>query len=273
MTADPVPSSRSAFHPEEESIEWARTWLRSTLEPTAAPPFGFAVDGVSQRDLWSGWRRQSHDVITGDRETTHRLTWSHPGSNLRVTCELTAYDAESAVEWIVHIHNAGEALGPLLTDLDAADLTLTRDDRPDLIYPANEFRLHWMHGCRSRYDDFMPEMDILAQGHPSRIGSLGGRSSSGDDGEQRGGALPFFNIDAVEQGVIAAVGWSGQWQAKFDQVRPRELNVKIGFPDAAIRLNPGESVRLPRVLLYFWKNQRETSHNLFRQFLLPRTNR
>ncbi|OGV71681.1 MAG: hypothetical protein A3K19_20590 [Lentisphaerae bacterium RIFOXYB12_FULL_65_16] len=43
-----------------------------------------------------------------------------------------------------------------------------------------------------------------------RMAPSGGRPSNST-------AFPFFNVQFGEQGVITAIGWSGQWAAEFDR--------------------------------------------------------
>ena len=68
--------------------------------------------------------------------------------------------------------------------------------------------------------------------------------------------------------MIEAVGWTGNWSARFDRANDGRLSLAAGMRRTHLKLLPGESVRMPRILLLFWQGDRLAGQNLLRRFLL-----
>ena len=56
--------------------------------------------------------------------------------------------------------------------------------------------------------DFAASVVALDEKHPETLGAGGGRSSNKD--------FPFFKVETGRGSLVVAVGWSGQWQARFE---------------------------------------------------------
>ena len=70
------------------------------------------------------------------------------------------------------------------------------------------------------------------------------------------------------RGVIEAIGWTGNWTARFDRSGDGRIALAAGMRRTHLKLLPGETVRTPRMLLVFWQGDRLESQNLLRRFLL-----
>jgi hypothetical protein len=108
--------------------------------------------------------------------------------------------------------------------------------------PTSVVTLHHQLGSEARPSDFSAVDDVLAPGTNLTLGVTGGRSSEG--------ALPVWNLEVEGSGgVVVALGWSGNWQARVersDDGRSVRLTVAPGTLCASLR--PGESVYLGRAL-------------------------
>ena len=90
----------------------------------------------------------------------------------------------------------------------------------------------------------------------------GGRSSDET-------AFPFFNLQSQNEGVMVAIGWTGQWQSRIIRKENKGITLVAGMEKTHLKILPGEKIRTPRMLLLFWQDQdRLRGHNLFRQFIL-----
>jgi alpha-galactosidase len=126
-------------------------------------------------------------------------------------------------------------------------------------------------GEKNSGQSFAPVEDVLAPGSSQELvfAPIGGRSSDGQ--------MPFFNLAGQDGGVAMAVGWSGQWEARFHRSARGALAAQAGQQLVHCKLHPGESIRTPRILLVFWAGSEPIrGNNLFRQVLiahyLPRRN-
>lgn len=214
-------------------------WSQQHFTPAGPPPLSLKIDGEPAN--FADWSCEQADGV---------FTWIH-SSGLVLTVETRLFESFAAVEWLVHIENRSSAPSPLLSDLLPLDCEFTG--------VTGHTVLHWAKGSDCQIDDFAP-CQAAFYNHPTlTLQSTGGRSSQE--------ALPFFNLQWGDQGLIGAVGWTGSW--KLDFLRGKDsVRIRGGMPRTNLRLNPGERIRLPRMLLLFWQGERLHGHNLLRQLIL-----
>ncbi len=254
----------------------ARQWVAARFAAGASHtavtpelPFSFTYGGEGSADLLKSWPlvRSQRDLDANRTETT--LTYTDPKSGLSVRCVAVVYRDFPVVEWVLHFRNTGATNTPILSEIRALDSGLphkhdrTKRDRTAVVHYAN--------GSECRVDDFAPMIAALGptpvapqapwleKTNPLRLGSKEGRSSCG--------MLPFFNVDAGTEGVIAAIGWTGDWTANIYQT-DTEVRLDAGMGRTHLKLLPGEEIRTPRIMLLFWQGERMHGHNLLRQFIL-----
>ena len=88
------------------------------------------------------------------------------------------------------------------------------------------------------------------------------------DGRLSQTALPYFNVQWRDGGLVGAIGWTGQW-ALAARSGQHELAIEAGQQRTHFRLLPGESIRTPRILLVRWRGaERLRGHNLLRRLLI-----
>jgi alpha-galactosidase len=224
------------------------TWLADDL------PFSFRYDGRDGRELLAlcGTGGELDHSVPGPTQVT--LAYHHKDTGLHVTWQVVLYDDLPAAEWVLYFENTAQADTPLLEDVRALDFTLRRAGGP-----RESFVLHAARGGICTPEDFEPLRIPLRSGHAESLGTSGGRSSNQH--------LPFFNVDAVGRGMVAAVGWSGQWKADFQADAKGFLRVRAGMETTRLRLRPGERIRSPRILVVFWEGDRLRGHNFLRRLI------
>lgn len=221
---------------------------------SAVPPISFQYEGRSFLDDSAAWKPAvQSEALDADR-ARHVVTYRHPSTTLEVRCEIVVYRELSAVEWVVHFTNTGSTSLGAISDIKSLDMHLSR------ALWAKECVLHHAIGSICAERDFAPLEKMLEPQSTFRLAPEGGRSSSG--------TLPFFNLESTGGGVIAGIGWSGQWQADFQRDRETGIHVQIGMEKTHIELSPGETMRTPGTLLLFWKGDRTRAHNAWRSLIL-----
>ena len=91
-------------------------------------------------------------------------------------------------------------------------------------------------------------------------------------------AWPYYNLEWQDtaRGLIAVVGWAGQWASCFsgDLGNPGTVRLTAGQERTRFRLLPGEEVRTPTSLVMFYRGDRAHSQNLwrrwYREHVMPR---
>ncbi|MBM3473029.1 MAG: hypothetical protein FJX75_07180 [Armatimonadetes bacterium] len=234
-----------------------------------ALPFSFRYGDKAFAELAPAWECPTEEA--GGMRT---LTFRDPETGLEVRCEVRRYDDFAAVEWVLHFRNTGTQDTPIIADIQALDtaFALSRDQLACV---------HHAKGSDCRIDDFAPLVTDLnptprapqsgwvGAGNPLVLGTHGGRSSNG--------ALPFFNVQlGAAAGAIGAIGWTGDWAARFWRGDGGEVHAQAGMKRTHLKLLPGEGIRSPSILLLFWEGDRIRGHNALRRLILahhsPRRN-
>lgn len=224
---------------------------------SAVPPFSFVYDGHPSSEILNTWRVNRSDKKIDENRTARTLTYTDPKTHLEVQCQVVEHSDYPAVEWVVHFTNGGTADTPILEDVQALDVSLTRTSE-------GEFVLHHAKGSNHKIEDFQPADDALPPGSRRRIYSFGVHPWGMSSVE----SLPFFNVEASGKGMIAAVGWSGAWSAEFIRDNSNGLQVRSGMDTTHLLLHPDETIRTPRMLILLWEGDRIRAHNLWRRLLL-----
>jgi alpha-galactosidase len=236
---------------EDGTTLWADEDRQAFL--AAAIPFSFVYDGAASSELLKNWTRTA-DTADENNRLLHKVQWTDPKTGLRVSVLATVFKRYGAVEWLLQFENTGASDTPAIENIQALDAVLNTG------YYAKPVVLHQLLGdvCDSR--SFTPTEATLELGKP--------KISSPDGGRPSNGAFPFFNLQYGNEGLIAAIGWSGQWLARFDRSDRGPTRVSAGMEKTHLKLHPGESIRGPRILAMPWNGDRTAAHNRFRRLML-----
>jgi alpha-galactosidase len=239
-------------------------FVNGHMTKTAAPPFAFTYGGRASSSFIGRWTVTSEERTEGAK-TVRTVVYADASTGLRVTAVYTIYKDFPAAEWVVRLKNAGRSDTPILEQVRAcaASFPAFAGPSPVMLYRAR--------GSSAQRNDFAPIDESLGPKAEVRFGPTAGRSSDTN-------ALPFFNVAGAGHGIVAAVGWSGRWEAAVGRkgADPHALDLTAGLPETHFKLHPGEEVRTPSMALLFWKGaDRMAGHNLFRRFVvahhMPRT--
>ncbi len=219
-------------------------------------PFGvsFQCGGRPSATLLKTWSRRVGKPATSSENGESRTNiFEDPASGLKLSIESFAFRDFPAVEWVAHLSNNAGTNSPLLENIQALEGMLP-------VPASGQVLLHWSKGAVASFDDFEPQRTVLKAGSKLRLQPGGGRSSSQ--------VLPFFNLEGATGGVIAAIGWTGEWAADFNADSESQVTMKAGLDRTHLVLHAGESIRTPRMLLLFYEGDRWRGQNLLRQFIL-----
>ena len=229
----------------------------AVLKPEEAQsnPFGlsFVCQGTNSAAFLAKWAGNANERKLDSQRTLRELAYRDPAGGLEVRLEATRFSDFPAVEWVAYFTNRGSNNSPLLEGIQAIDSRLP-------LATSGPAVLHWAKGGVASFDDFAPQTFELKPGAKLRLRPGGGRSSSQ--------VLPFFNLEGAAGGLIAAIGWSGEWAAEFAADSRGQVTFKAGLERTRLFLYPGETIRTPRLLLLFYEGDRWQGQNLLRQFIL-----
>jgi alpha-galactosidase len=175
-----------------------------------------------------------------------------PDTDLVVTLQVKVHRGFTAVEWVVYFENVGEEDTPILETILPLDIALsTESDEP--------VKLHQIHGDACNEQSFLPFETRLDAGQKVAFQPTGGRSSNN--------VFPYFTTEHRGEGLIVAIGWTGQWKVSLSRTQPGSLNLQAGMAHTHLRLHPGEKIRTPRILLMPWSDGLAAAHNQFRRLM------
>jgi alpha-galactosidase len=245
-----------------EELARAEGWFAACFESgdAAALPFSFVYDGQPAAAFLAGCTvtRTARTLDAQRRELS--LTYADSAGGLVLRCVAVRYADFPVIEWTLYFRNDGPAEAPLLADIQALDTVFVRGD------PAQrEFLLHHWRGDSNTPDSYQPLQCVLGQGAEQRLASVGGRPTNG--------RFPYFNLEWGDQGALIAIGWPGQWAARFARDSELGLRVTGGQELTHFRLRPGEEARSPLIAVMFWDGAGQTAplaraQNLWRRWLL-----
>lgn len=232
----------------------ARDWSQQLLgETESLPPFSFTYDGSAVVEALPTWTRAAEARPSAPGVTHHTISYSDPATGLQVRVEANVHEDFPAVEWVLHLRNAGTADTPMIEKLLPLDTLLLLD-------PAAPCTIRYSKGALCSPEDFeLVDRQLRPRGE-LRQRPGGGRSSSD--------VLPFWNVILGDAGFILGVGWTGEWETRLVRTAEGPLKVQAGMALTRFRLHPGEEVRTPRILLLFWTETPIQGHNLLRRFIL-----
>jgi alpha-galactosidase len=223
----------------------------SVVPVPEAMPVTFLLDGKPLRDLLPTWRFNALPETTKDGITTHPMTWTDPISGLELRLDLLSFADFPAIEWVAWLRNTGKSDTPLIENIQAMDVLWATPGDPQVLRSR---------GSGGSPNDFQYQADPLASTNSLRMAPSGGRSSNV--------WLPFFNLDGGGEGVICAIGWTGQWAAEIARDDNNRVRMRAGMEKTSLKLHPGEEIRTPRILLLPWAGESISGHNELRRFII-----
>lgn len=261
-TAAAIPEEMAALRSQVSA--WFQAADPNNTAARVQPPFSFTYDGKPSADLLTKWAATHQTRRLDEQRLEHLATYTHSETGLVVTCTAIEYNDLPAVDWMLEFRNQGNANTPIIENIKALDVQLNDS-------AGKVCTLHYSYGERNSAESFAPIEKVLQpeDDQPMLLAAAGGRSSDG--------YMPFFNVQSPTGGQAIAVGWSGQWEARFQRTDQGALHIQAGQQLTHLTLHPGEAIRTPRILLARWQGTDAIrGNNLIRQALLahylPRRN-
>ncbi len=230
------------------------SWKEKFDYQKANPPFSFTLGGKSSNELLKSWKFNAEHKKGQQGRVTHSLTWTDPKTSLEVRWEGVEYSDFNTLEWTVYLTNTGYQDTPMVENLKALDADFVRK-------PGREYRLHHWSGTFVTADDFATKSTVLDGGKEMKFLPAGGRTT--------GAEWPYYNLETGDEGIIIVVSWAGRWYADFQRQDTIGLKVTAGQETTHFKLQPGEMIRTPMIVMQFWKGgDWNDAQNTWRQWMV-----
>jgi len=230
------------------------TPLGPSVVEVGEPFFSFTYGGRPSSQLLKTWKVERGSKKLDDARTQRTVVYTDPATGLVVRCAAIEYHDFPTVEWTLYLKNSGTAPTPILENVQALDMRFARGH-------YGEFLLHHAVGSPCAVNDYGPLATELLPQSEKRIGAAGGRPTNSD--------MAYFSFEIpTGSGVIAAVGWPGQWSSLWTRDAEVGLRVRAGQELTYLRLLPGEEIRTPLIVLQFWTKDWIRGQNIWRRWML-----
>ncbi|MHB0998367.1 MAG: NPCBM/NEW2 domain-containing protein, partial [Armatimonadota bacterium] len=217
------------------------------------PPFSFMLGDKSSDELLGHWKfRESRKHLDAQREQITQQ-YTDPITGMRLKCIAVKYNTFPTVEWTLYFKNTGKQDTPILSNIKPLDVRLAKSG-------PKPIKLHHFLGSLCVPNDYQPFETQMIPGDIKHINTDGGRPTNSN--------LPYFNIENNRGGVIAVVGWSGQWVADFECGKDGSLRITGGQETTRFKLHPGEEVRTPMAVIQHYKGDWLRGQNIWRKWMI-----
>ncbi len=237
-------------------------WITSSFAKGKIPPLSFVYDGKASSSFIKKWKYSMQKETSDEPQVIkYCVSYLDPVSGLKLDCHITGFLDFNAVEWVLNFTNTSGKNSATIEQLNVVDFTALSKNE-------GAFTLYHAKGSDAKRSDFQPLATVLTTKAPIHMQPNGGRSSD-DSG------FPFFTIESPDHtGIVAAIGWSGNWFSDIEQINSKAINLKAGMANMKLFLYPGETIRSPSICMLFWQNEdRMVGQNQFRRFLLAHHSR
>lgn len=245
---------------------------RDAIGPVGQQPFSFVYDGRPSAELLPAWKVERSSKTLDAQRTQRTAIWTDPQSGLAVRCEAIEYQDFPVVEWTLHFKNTGAKDTRSIRQIQAMDFAIRRDASAD-----GDFVLHHSTGTPVTWTDYQPFETPLPAGKSVQIRALNGRPLNNE--------MPYFNVawgegatglgavarsggQAAGHGVIAVLGWTGNWSSEFYRMSADATRVRAGQGLTNFVLHPGEEVRAPRSVALFYDGDWIRGQNIWRRWMM-----
>ena len=191
-----------------------------------------------------------------DGDELIKATFTDEATHVRFTVEATLYGHNPSVDYVIYLSNVSSTENtPIISELYSLDSNFE-------MKASGGYTVHTNEGSHENVDDFKPIIDKLTKTESSKKYNVVGGSSSNKTG------FPFFDVIGKDEGIIMAIGHSGQWESDFKWLSNNEFNMKARQQTFAALLLPEETIRMPRIVMTYFTGDEEYGHNIWRRLVI-----
>ncbi|MBP5781720.1 MAG: hypothetical protein J6X34_10880, partial [Clostridia bacterium] len=184
---------------------------------------------------------------------------------LRIDCKAEYYEKYGVTHWVNYWSNLSDAPSGQISELYDCDIVVpfkpdppvTRKNRQDTWEPET-FRVVRTSGANVKQDDLFTWDVRLWEGQETEAHCAFGRSALE--------SFPFFDVTQNGNGVLVAVGWTGQWKAHFYRGADY-CRIWFGIEHANFYMKPGESFRTASATVLEYSDGQDNAHNAWRRYI------
>lgn len=230
----------------------------------------FLLGGVSYKEL-------SPKIETDKNEKSIKTVYTFK-DGLRLTNILHYYPEFNACDWVNEWENTSDAPTEIISELWDCSVELPLppcaeklSSRAYLPKSENVIKVYSPSGSEWSGNEFYCDVDRIKLNHrPNWLEKVGSKHQYATSGGRSADSniAPFFNIrhDYASLGYIAAIGWTGQWNAEIER-KEASVIFKSKIEDTNFRILPGERFRTSSVTLMAYSGSVQNGQNAWRRLV------
>ena len=217
------------------------------------PSFSFSYNGVPFDRL---------EKTVAETQNGFRVTLA---DGLTVECRAEYYEEYNVTHWVNYWENPTDHNSGRISDICDCDITVPFDPDPPVTrknrqatWEPETFRIVKTNGANATETDLFTRQERIWAGQQSESHCAFGRSALEN--------FPFFDLTRKGKGVLAAVGWTGQWKAHFIRTE-NACRLTFGIEHANFYMKPSESFRTASATVLEYNDGQDRAHNAFRRYI------
>ena len=227
-----------------------------SVRPIAVPAFSFLYDGTPFSELNVKVKNEADRVI-----------YTLP-DDVELTVVTEFLQDFGVTRWTNYWHNPTDHRSALISQLCDCDLTVAMSADPartrrDKQYTWEPKTLRLFLSDGANIGDF--DHQII----PHRMWAGDHKEATCQAGRSGMGTAPFFEVNEGgdhQNGVLTALGWTGQWRAYFDRGE-NDFRIRHSLEEVLLCMEPGEKFRTASTTVMPYREGQVNAHNLWRRFI------
>ncbi|MBE6632074.1 MAG: hypothetical protein E7623_05165 [Ruminococcaceae bacterium] len=252
-----ISNSYLSSYSDYEAME---KWLNENINGTDVPPaFFYCGDLTSSELIWVkniGEEKIHTDFAASDTPVERKcvdITYTCESEKLKIVLTLTSYDDYPVVEYDMRLINESDENSERITALYSINASVS-DCGEDIV-------AHYTEGGEFKTTGYAPHTTVVTSEDVFDISTGGGLPTQG--------YMPYFNFENPElsNGTIAVLNWQGSWRTKLT-IENEKAILKSGTDKSDFQMLPGEDLKLPGMVLLFYKNgDWQYGQNIWRRWI------
>jgi len=245
LTACGEPSDAGPDSPAAENdMDRAKIWLEARIEEDEL--FSFDYGEVPFQEHIGQWAKNVEEGTDEDGNTTYVLTYEK--DSVKAWAEILLRGDMPCIDWCCYFENTASSDSLPISNIQALNSP----------YAVTDATVNYAYGGNSDGHDFEPLSQSMTETNTLKFECTGGRSSQG--------YMPFFDVVGDGQGIVVAIGWTGQWTANLTATEDT-LTMVAGMTSTDIALHAGESMRTPSIVMTFFTGDRVDGNQVYRDMV------
>jgi len=237
-------------------MEFIQIQAQGILDSTNLP-ISFYIGEQKYRGIPAAFHPHCEVAEVSETVKDYTFIGTSPEMGLEIKTVVTEYTDYPVYDIVTYFTAIGENKTPMLRNIKGFD-GIFHGEKAILYRNSGDFCSE--NGYEQTAEPYTHEMW-------THIAPQGGRCSDQ--------AFPYFKLQFAGHGVNLAVGWPGQWGADFGVVE-KGVCFSAGQELTNLYLNPGETIRTPKVTIMAYDGDYERGVNLWRRwyckYVLPKPN-